>query len=126
MEPPVPPSVLADSALKEPLSSNRAVREWRGYAKDELGVEHQVLEGKIVTAAVLIGMAVANRIWEIRGVKQTTGVTKVVRLDGLQNNNLVGNSPALLCERDDAAYEVLAEKGKRFFSTNSMTLPPRE
>eukprot|EP00873_Tetraselmis_striata_P003104 jgi/Tetstr1/423368/TSEL_014055.t1 len=97
------------------LSSNRAVREWRGYAKDELGVEHQVLEGKIVTAAVPIGMAVANRIWDIRGVKETTGVTKVVRPDGLQNNSLVGNSPALLCERDDAAYEVLAEKGKRFF-----------
>eukprot|EP00873_Tetraselmis_striata_P027255 jgi/Tetstr1/447519/TSEL_034899.t1 len=87
-------------------SSNCAVREWRGYAMEELGVEHQLLEGKIVTAAVPIGTAVANRIWDLRwssgyapdsaqhppmsmapwtllaliskGVKQTTGVTKMV------------------------------------------------
>eukprot|EP00873_Tetraselmis_striata_P019008 jgi/Tetstr1/439272/TSEL_027714.t1 len=125
------------------LSSNRAVREWRGYAKEELGVEHQVLEGKIVTAAIPIGMAVANRIWDLRwssgyapdyahppppphvhgivdyasaymGVKQTTGVTKVVRHDGLHNNSLVGYIPVLMYEGDDA-FEVLAEKGKRFF-----------
>eukprot|EP00873_Tetraselmis_striata_P045323 jgi/Tetstr1/465587/TSEL_010234.t1 len=48
------------------------------------------------------------------GVKQTTGVTKVVRHDGLQNNSLVGNSHVLMYE-GDYAYEVLAEKGKRFF-----------
>eukprot|EP00873_Tetraselmis_striata_P042674 jgi/Tetstr1/462938/TSEL_007886.t1 len=101
-------------AVTAVLPSDRAVREWRGYAKEELGVEHQALKGKIVTAAVPIGMAVANRIWDLRGVKQTTGVTKGVRHGGLHNNGLVGNIHVLLYEGDDA-YEVLAEKGKRFF-----------
>eukprot|EP00873_Tetraselmis_striata_P021293 jgi/Tetstr1/441557/TSEL_029786.t1 len=62
------------------------------------------------------------------GVKQTTGVTKVVRHDGLHYNSLVGNNHVLLYEGDDA-YEVLAEKGKRFFDElhdidiKGMTLP---
>eukprot|EP00873_Tetraselmis_striata_P025485 jgi/Tetstr1/445749/TSEL_033397.t1 len=57
------------SAVLRPVLSLRSdgcVREWRGYAKEELGVEQQVLEGKIVTAAVPIGTAVANRIWDLR------------------------------------------------------------
>eukprot|EP00873_Tetraselmis_striata_P017534 jgi/Tetstr1/437798/TSEL_002837.t1 len=53
-------------ALTAALSSSRAVREWKDYAKEELGVEHQVLEGKIVTAAIPIGMALANRIWGVK------------------------------------------------------------
>lgn len=122
------------------MASNRAIKAWRGDVKDVLGVEHEVLEGKVVTAGVPIGMAVANRIRDLgwsgyqpdyeqhpphvqgivdsasayRGVKQTTGVCKVVRFDGEENNSLRGNCPVILYEGDDA-YEVLAEKGKRFF-----------
>lgn len=122
------------------LASSRAVREWRNDMKDELGIRTEVLEGKIVSASVPMGMAVANRIWDLRwsgyhpdyeqhpphvqvivdsagayrGVKQTTGVVKVVRFDGEENNSLVGNTSVLLYEGDDA-YEYLAEKGKLFF-----------
>eukprot|EP00873_Tetraselmis_striata_P023177 jgi/Tetstr1/443441/TSEL_031452.t1 len=85
------------------LSSKRAVREWRGYAKEELGVEHQVMEGKI---------GIVDSAGAYTGVKYTTGVTKVVRHDGLQNHSLIGKRHFLLYDGDDA-YDVLAEKGKR-------------
>eukprot|EP00873_Tetraselmis_striata_P038861 jgi/Tetstr1/459125/TSEL_004573.t1 len=52
--------------------------------------------------------------WSRQGVKQTTGVTKVVCYDSVDNNSLLGNNPALLYEGDDC-YGMLAEKGKPFF-----------
>eukprot|EP00873_Tetraselmis_striata_P008843 jgi/Tetstr1/429107/TSEL_019069.t1 len=153
----LPARQASECVLKVP----RTFSQWRSSAWNTNcwawnAVEHQH-EGRIVTAAVPIGMAVGNRIWDLRwssgyapdyaqhppprhvqgivdsagaymGVKQTTGVTKVVRHDGRQNNSLVGNNHVLLYEGDDA-YEVLAEKGKRFFdelndiATKGVTLP---
>eukprot|EP00873_Tetraselmis_striata_P029351 jgi/Tetstr1/449615/TSEL_036702.t2 len=65
---------VSDLHLLAMLSSNRAVREWRSYAKQELGVAHQVLEGKIVTAAVPIDPT-ASRTFGGPVTPQTTSST---------------------------------------------------
>lgn len=107
------------------LASNRAVAGWRGGAKDELGVEHEMLEGKILTSIAPVGLAMANSIWDLKwfgytpeyerhaphvygivdsasackGVKHTTGVTKVVRHDGPPDNRLAGNTRVVMIVR---------------------------
>eukprot|EP00873_Tetraselmis_striata_P028422 jgi/Tetstr1/448686/TSEL_035926.t1 len=105
------------------LSSNRAVREWRGYAKEELGVEHQVLEGKIVIAAVPIG-GIVDSIGAYMGVKQTTGVTKVVRHDGLQNNSLAHDLPRLSLQHETAQPEPAPPPPAAPVQPEPVPLPP--